>query len=381
MFTTITTLFLFIACSFHTSGNEYTLNGSFNKDQNEKWIYLVRFMDPQPKVDSTRIVNGKFTFKGTIDYPEVYGLHYRRDRIKGIAPIFLEPGELEIVIDPDDWTFNSKITGGKVNEAYNDFAMTGKEKYQDKIMELSKKKSTVDEKGKEEINRQIKSLMDADYHYKLDYVKAHPASPESIFIFSWIFGNLSDEELGKMLSDFSPEIQKTIIYQSVSQIYETKSKLKNISKALVYDGKIKNLDVRFGNASVIQTLLRQNPGKTLYIDFWAPWCGPCIKEFPYSKKLHEKLSHEKVAFLYVCINVKIEVKKDSWKEMIVAEKLNGQHYLWGQSLIDKFFEEIGSTIVGIPRYVIIDDTGKVISDKAPGPSADTVEKLLLESKK
>ena len=35
------------------------------------------------------------------------------------------------------------------------------------------------------------------------------------------------------------------------------------------------------------TSLKDLKGKVLYIDVWATWCGPCIKEFPYLKKLIE----------------------------------------------------------------------------------------------
>ena len=356
--------------------NQYVIHGSFNREQNEKWVYLVRFMDNHPKVDSTRIIDGKFTFTGTVDYPELYGISYHPDRNKGIAPVFLEPGNLEIVINLDDWTFGSEVTGGKVNRAYSDFAKIAKKRYTEKTRELFKKRRSASEQEAVEIDRQIKALMDADYQYRLDYVKAHPDAPESIFIFSWIFGKLSDDELEQMMSAFSPEIQKTAIYQRISREHEEELKLRNVSKSAFYDGKFETLDIRFGNQPVIRTLLQQNPGKTLYIDFWAPWCKPCREQFPYSRELHQKLPAGKVAFIYVCVNTSMKIKEEKWKETVIEEKLKGQHYLWGQSLINKFFKEVGSPPPGIPRYVVIDRTGKVISKNAPRPSSETIVKLL-----
>lgn len=35
--------------------------------------------------------------------------------------------------------------------------------------------------------------------------------------------------------------------------------------------------------------LSQYKGKVIYVDFWASWCGPCAKSFPFLNKMHEEL--------------------------------------------------------------------------------------------
>ena len=90
----LTALVLFFGCG---KQNKYTLRGSFSGDQNEEYIYLVKFMDSNPQIDSAKIENGRFVFKGNIDFPEVFGLHYNIDRIAGICPVFLEPCEIDVV--------------------------------------------------------------------------------------------------------------------------------------------------------------------------------------------------------------------------------------------------------------------------------------------
>ena len=35
--------------------------------------------------------------------------------------------------------------------------------------------------------------------------------------------------------------------------------------------------------------LSQYQGKVLYVDFWASWCGPCAKSFPFLNELHKQL--------------------------------------------------------------------------------------------
>lgn len=45
--------------------------------------------------------------------------------------------------------------------------------------------------------------------------------------------------------------------------------------------------------------LQQLTGKVLFVDFWASWCGPCAKSFPYYNALQQKFSQQHFQILAI----------------------------------------------------------------------------------
>ena len=106
-------------------------------------------------------------------------------------------------------------------------------------------------------------------------------------------------------------------------------------------------------------------GKVVLIDVWATWCGPCKQEIPHLKKLEEEMEGTDVVFLGVSVD---EARFD----FIAKEKLGGiQVFASGWSKITKDYR-----INGIPRFIVIDRKGNVVSFDAPRPSNPALKKML-----
>ncbi|MFZ9045773.1 MAG: TlpA family protein disulfide reductase [Cyclobacteriaceae bacterium] len=112
-------------------------------------------------------------------------------------------------------------------------------------------------------------------------------------------------------------------------------------------------------------------GKLVYIDLWATWCGPCIAEQPSMEILVEKFQNSPVAFLAVSI----DNTKEPWIKMVNDRKLAGTHVYaennWQSDIMRHFVVE------GIPKYILLDEEGKIIIQDAPRPSGNIAE--LIES--
>ena len=115
-------------------------------------------------------------------------------------------------------------------------------------------------------------------------------------------------------------------------------------------------------------------GKVVVVDVWATWCSPCRMMMPYFKQLEKELENEEVEFLNVCIGTSIEW--DVWQEIIDAEKLSG-HLIFINSWTKGFAKEY--RIVGVPRFLIFDREGHIVSVNAPAPNNPTLKKLILET--
>ena len=105
-------------------------------------------------------------------------------------------------------------------------------------------------------------------------------------------------------------------------------------------------------------------GDLVYVDVWATWCGPCKAEIPSLQKLESDYHRKDITFM----SVSVDTDKEAWQKMVAEKELGGVQ-LWadGWSKITKDY-----AIFGIPRFMLFDAKGNVISTDAPRPSSSEI---------
>jgi len=147
--------------------------------------------------------------------------------------------------------------------------------------------------------------------------------------------------------------------------------LKSILQA-TYESALK---VSPGNAAPVFSLtsidgeevsLADFKGKVVYLDFWASWCGPCMREVPHAKELKKRFEGvDDLVFLYVSV----DEDQEAWRRTVEQHQIQGVHLN-----INGMSNETAKqyNIKGVPSFFIIDREG-VIHDNNPGrPSSGEV---------
>lgn len=62
-------------------------------------------------------------------------------------------------------------------------------------------------------------------------------------------------------------------------------------------------DIAIYNFDELEPLLHQDDGKVHVVNFWATWCGPCVKELPYFERIHADLQDQNVEVVLVSLDM------------------------------------------------------------------------------
>ena len=111
-------------------------------------------------------------------------------------------------------------------------------------------------------------------------------------------------------------------------------------------------------------------GKVVLFDFWATWCGPCIKMIPHERDLFDKQS--KKGFTLLSVNV--DEEKSALTEFLAMEKMPWDHWWDGQGgPIAKLFR-----VRAYPTLLLIDAKGIVRKKWVGVPGEEVLDKAIAE---
>lgn len=114
-------------------------------------------------------------------------------------------------------------------------------------------------------------------------------------------------------------------------------------------------------------------GKYVLIDIWATWCGPCKAQMPYLKQLEEEMAGKNIVFVSICLNE--PSKRQEWLDYIENNDMAGYCLMADNAFKDEMI--VKYNIKAIPRFILVDPEGKLITAEAPQPREAAFREYLM----
>ncbi len=309
------------ACNSTTPDASYVVTATVPAEFDGATAFLVNF-DTGDKVDSVTVENGAAKFSGTVASPALARLIIDGNRL---GNMILEGGEITFA--------DRKATGTPLNEMNN--SIVGHLQELEQKYNAVPQDSTGDE-ARELINAEYDAYVDSVFNANLDNVIGY-----SFFLDKAYSMNL--DELNGML-EAHPSLKD---YKRVAKLLEA---AENKEKTSVGN---KFVDFTIKNDSVSQSLSDYvGRGKPVLVDFWASWCGPCIRETKVIKEILAEYGSQGLEVLGVAVwdepeNTLAAIEKHQlpWQQIINAQAVPTDLY----------------GITGIPCIILFGPDGTILS--------------------
>ncbi|MEA3479907.1 MAG: TlpA disulfide reductase family protein [Bacteroidota bacterium] len=184
----------------------------------------------------------------------------------------------------------------------------------------------------------------------------------SRMLISYFGENMSSPAVEEVYAHWLRKYPQSIFKNTISKMIESMSSLTPGLEAPI----IKGIDSN-GNDFTIEELR----GQVIYIDVWATWCSGCVEKIPKMHALQEEFKNQNlIQFLFVSVDKDL----DKWKNYILKLPDGGMHInAYNKGLYQDYM------MGGIPHYILIDASGKIIQSNAPDPDSKEIRSVLNEA--
>lgn len=370
--------------------NEFIVSGTVKGIENGKTVVLEKqdSLGQLKPIDTVKIENGKFTFKGSSKEPEMHLIQV--EALNGKVPFILENGDINVEVDKDT-VGNSKVSGTYNNDELTSFKAAGM-KVQKKMMKFQKDNMMKMQEASQKKDSVVMNSLRKEYGkfqeefvaQSDEYVAKHPKAFISALIVEGMFNQMVPdvEKIKKYYNGLDASVKNTKPGKSI------KTKLDKMNQPAPPAPTPEDAAAPAAGPAVGSVApdfsattpdgktvsLKQAMGKVTIVDFWASWCKPCRAENPHVVALYNEL-HAKGLNI---IGVSLDKEAAPWKEAIATDKLG-----WNQVSNLKWWKEPIALTYGvqsIPATFLLDKNGKIVAKDLTGDALKAKVNELLAAK-
>jgi len=332
-----------------TTEPHYTINGTI--DGISEGTVKLSYYSPDDGfdlIDTTELVDGKFTFTGKVDFPDRYYLFVKG---KGSFNFFLENSEITINAHIDT-LWDSEIIGSVIQDDYDFFDRLRTDNSK-KLKPINEEISAAKEKGDNELvaelEKKIKTRIDEYIKMTTDFLKELPASFASPYILNYIASKLDVVELESCLDGFDE------VLDSIPRIILLRERVEILKRVGIgQPAPDFTLNDTVGNPVTLSSLF----GNYLLIEFWFASCSPCRAENPNLISLYNDYHDKGFEIIGVSTDGERGNDKKKWLKAIEEDSLPWINVVTNRGLGDV------SDLYGVrvfPDNFLLDKNGIIIA--------------------
>lgn len=147
-------------------------------------------------------------------------------------------------------------------------------------------------------------------------------------------------------------IKHSLSFLIVLLVFFSCDKVKKDDKQPITPSKISSVKIKSLTYKELKPFLEKKDDKIYVINFWATWCGPCVKELPYFEKINAIYANKNVEVLLVSLDFPKQIEKQLIP-FIEKNKLQSEVVLLDDVNENYWIKAIDSTWSGaIPATII-----------------------------
>lgn len=349
----ITIVLVFISCNSMPK-DQFIINGEIEGFEDQLVKIAKTVNNEFITIDSTQAKGGKFTLKGTINYPEGYYLLFgENERFM----LFVEPGKINIT-GKSGTKSDFQVSGSKTQDLYNAYK-TGLTQFNEKEEALVERYKESDAKGDttalKGIEDEYNKLMDERKKYTSDFITANHTSQVAYYLINTEMYNYELNDLENILKDADTTLLEGKYLKNIADRV-------NILRGVDIGKPAPEFSMNTTEGTPIA--LSSFKGNFVLIDFWASWCSPCRQENPVVVESYNKYKNKG----FQIFGVSLDNDKDAWIKAIEEDKLTWKHVSdlagWKNSVAKMY------GVMSIPANFLLDPNGIIIAKNLRGVDLD-----------